>query len=59
MKDVVAFGDGSNDVEMLKEVGMGVAMGNAVEELKVVADMVTDSIGEDGVWKACKKLNLF
>lgn len=59
MKDVVAFGDGSNDVEMLKEAGMGVAMGNAVEELKVVADMVTDPIGEDGVWKACKKLNLF
>jgi uncharacterized protein in pdhA 5'region (fragment) len=55
----VAFGDGSNDVEMLKEAGMGVAMGNAVEELKVVANMVTDPIGEDGVWKACKKLNLF
>ncbi len=44
-----AFGDGVNDISMLQEAGHGVAMGNAVPELKAVADYVTTSIGENGV----------
>lgn len=37
---------------------VGVAMGNGSEALKDVADMVTDSVDEDGVWNALKKLGL-
>ncbi|MDO5425387.1 MAG: Cof-type HAD-IIB family hydrolase [Eubacteriales bacterium] len=48
-QDVVAFGDSMNDVEMLKEAGLGIAMGNAVPALKDAADFVTKRIDEDGV----------
>ena len=47
--DVVAFGDGLNDHEMLTWVGHGVAMGNADAETKVIADEVTASNDDDGV----------
>ncbi len=53
-----AFGDGLNDLEMLKFVGTGVAMGNAFEELKNAADLVTESVSDNGVQKALKKLEL-
>ena len=44
-----AFGDGLNDLEMLSEVGTGIAMGNAVREAKSVADMITTSSSNDGI----------
>jgi hydroxymethylpyrimidine pyrophosphatase-like HAD family hydrolase len=47
-EDVLAIGDGSNDVEMLSWAGRGVAMGNAASEVKEVADDVTASVDEDG-----------
>ncbi len=47
--DVLAVGDGNNDVEMLRWAGRGVAMGQAPTELKAVADHVTGSIDEDGL----------
>lgn len=47
--DVIAFGDDFNDMEMIENSGIGVAMGNAVDELKAVADHVTASNDEDGV----------
>ena len=50
--DTIAFGDGGNDVSMLGAVHTGVAMGNAGEALKAVADVVTDPIDEDGLWNA-------
>lgn len=46
---VMAIGDSSNDVEMLKAVGYGVAMGNATAEVKAVASTVTLPCEEDGV----------
>jgi Cof subfamily protein (haloacid dehalogenase superfamily) len=49
MKDVIAFGDNYNDIEMLKAVGCGVAVGNAKEEVKNVANEVTLPGKEDGV----------
>ena len=49
MKSVMAFGDSCNDLEMLQEAGIGVAMGNAEEETKKVADRVTKANTEDGV----------
>lgn len=54
----IAFGDSMNDYEIIQEAGIGVAMGNSVEELKQAADYVTSSIGEDGVWNACLYLRL-
>ena len=57
-KDTIAFGDGDNDLEMLQFVENGVAMGNAVDDLKAVADYVTDSVDQDGIYKAMKELGL-
>ena len=47
--EVLAVGDGNNDVEMLIWAGRGVAMGQAPETLKVVADHITGTIAEDGL----------
>lgn len=48
-KDVLAFGDNYNDIEMLDSVGVGVAVANARKEVLSVADALTDSNKEDGV----------
>ncbi len=53
MEQTAAFGDSMNDYEIIREAGIGVAMGNALEALKAAADYVTDDIDRDGVWKAC------
>lgn len=58
LKDTMAFGDGGNDIPMLRHVATGVAMGNAGEHVKAVADHVTASIDEDGIAKALKYFNL-
>ncbi len=57
-EDTVAIGDGPNDLEMLDYAGIGIAMGNALDEVKARADMITDSINEDGIYKAFEKLGL-
>lgn len=54
----VAFGDGRNDIEMLKAVGTGVAMGNAKEDVKASADAICKSVEEDGVYHYCLEKNL-
>lgn len=54
----MAFGDGANDVAMLKHVAVGVAMGNASEEVKRAADYVTDTVDENGVYLALKQYGL-
>lgn len=48
-EEVIAFGDGLNDASLLNLAGIGVAMENAVPQLKVLADVVTSSNEEDGV----------
>jgi len=48
-KDIIAFGDEMNDLTMLEVAGTAVAMGNAVEEIKEIADYVTLSNDEDGI----------
>ncbi|UMB53040.1 Cof-type HAD-IIB family hydrolase [Lutibacter sp. A64] len=55
MDNVVAFGDNYNDIEMLKAVGLGVAVANANYEVLKVADAVTDTNKNDGVAKAIKE----
>lgn len=57
-KNVVAFGDGYNDMEMIQSAGIGVAMGNGIDALKKVADYVTDTQEADGVYKAMNLLKL-
>ena len=57
-KDTIAIGDGFNDIGMVKEANIGIAMGNACNELKAVADVVTDDCDNDGVEKAFVKLGL-
>ncbi len=54
-KDVMAIGDGENDVEMLKFAGLGVAMENASDYVKGFADVVTTSNNDDGVANAIEK----
>lgn len=48
----IGIGDSWNDVEMFEVCGVGIAMGNAAPELKELADDVTTSVREDGVWNA-------
>ena len=47
--DALAFGDNYNDVDMLREAGIGVAVENAIPEAKAVADEITAPGKEDGV----------
>lgn len=51
--EAVAFGDGGNDIAMLKTVGTGVAMGNASDEVKKYADEVCGKVDEDGIYHFC------
>jgi hydroxymethylpyrimidine pyrophosphatase-like HAD family hydrolase len=54
-ENVVAFGDGWNDLEMLQIVGEGVAMGNADEELKKIVGRTCDTNDNDGIAKYLEK----
>ncbi len=54
-EEIVAMGDNYNDVEMIQFAGMGVAMGNAPDDIKAKADFVTDTNNNDGVRKALEK----
>ncbi len=58
-KDTIAFGDSMNDYEMIKAAGVSVAMGNACEELKEIADVICGNVWEDGVYYEFQKMGLF
>lgn len=49
LEDTIAFGDQELDIPMLKKAGVGIAMGNAIEEVKEAADLVTGSNNEAGI----------
>lgn len=55
-ENIMSFGDSSNDAEMLAASQIGVAMGNAVDELKEIADYIADTNVRDGVAMALKEL---
>ncbi|WP_349410336.1 Cof-type HAD-IIB family hydrolase [Pseudalkalibacillus sp. SCS-8] len=57
-EDVIAFGDGLNDLEMLEYAGTGIAMGNGKEAAKRSADFVTKAVDDDGIRHGLKKLGL-
>jgi len=52
----VAFGDGQNDREMLASAGIGIAMGNASDEVKTHADRVTTDCNHDGIANGLKAI---
>lgn len=58
IENCMAFGDGGNDIDMLKSVGYGIAMGNSSESVKQAAKETTLSCEEDGIIHTLKKYNL-
>ncbi len=58
LKDTIAVGDGVNDISMIKYANIGVAMGNASDSVKEAADIITDDVDKDGIYKLFKKLAL-
>ena len=58
IKDVYAFGDGPNDVEMLELIENSVAMGNGVPEAKAVSKYVTGHVDDNGLYDGLKKTGL-
>ena len=52
----VAMGDSMNDFDMIEKAGTGVAMGNAIPEIKEIADMITDDVNSAGVASALEKI---
>jgi Cof subfamily protein (haloacid dehalogenase superfamily) len=56
LSQVAAIGDGYNDIEMIREAGLGIAMGNAPAAVKSAADWVTGTNNEAGVAQAVKRL---
>ena len=58
LEETMAFGDGGNDIGMLRHAGIGIAMGNASDEVKAAADYVTAHVDEDGIYKAMKHFEI-
>ena len=56
--NTIAFGDGPNDTEMFNTVDLPIAMGNAVDELKAIAEEITKSVEEDGIYHGLIKHHL-
>lgn len=54
INDIVVFGDGHNDLSMVKQAPISIAMGNAIDELKEVATFITKDNKSDGIEYACK-----
>ncbi len=57
-EQTIAFGDAKVDIPMLSCCATGVAMGNGGDEIKEMADLITDDVDEDGLWNAFCKLGL-
>ncbi len=57
-EDTIAFGDAAVDIPMLEYCGIGIAMGNGGEEIRMMADYVTDDVDQDGLYKAFEKYSL-
>ena len=58
VEETIAFGDAKVDIPMLEHSSVGVVMGNGGEEIRAMADYVTDDVEYDGLWKAFSHLGL-
>lgn len=58
-EQAIAFGDGTNDIEMLAAVGHGIAMGNATNDVKEIADDICGTASNDGIYHYCLEHHLF
>lgn len=58
LEETIAFGDGGNDIDMLQHAGIGIAMGNAADNVKTAADYVTTSVDNDGILNALKHFGI-
>lgn len=58
LSETMAFGDGGNDIQMLQHVALSVAMGNANDEVKALADYVTETVDNEGILKAIQHFHL-
>ena len=56
--DAIGVGDNWNDVEMFEVCGTAIAMGNAADGVKALADQVTTGIDDDGIWNAFERNRL-
>jgi Cof subfamily protein (haloacid dehalogenase superfamily) len=56
--DSIAIGDSANDIDIIRAVGLGIAMGNACDELKALAGAITGNCGEGGVGAAIRRFVL-
>lgn len=54
ISETMAFGDGGNDIPIIRRAGIGVAMGNAGDDVKAVADYITTSVDDDGIMNALR-----
>lgn len=58
-EEVACIGDNFNDLEMMQTAGYRIAMGNAIDEIKEIADYVTTASDQDGIYRALKHLGCF
>lgn len=58
LKETMAFGDGGNDIDMLKHAEIGIAMGNAADKVKREADYITADVDDDGIAKAAEHFGI-
>ena len=58
LDDVIVFGDGPNDIDMIERAKIGVAVGRASDDVKIHADYVCEDIDDGGILKACRHLKL-
>ena len=55
IEETISFGDGGNDIPMIEAAGLGIAMGNASDDVKAAADYITASVDDDGFAAALRK----
>lgn len=55
-EEAIAFGDSINDIEMLQAVGTGIAMDNASQNVKAVADVICGSVREEEIYCIVRKI---